>query len=200
MGRFCICFYYGQAGDRLSIAFCVRYSQSHNFRTLTFSISLSMIRFSAIINLWGEGNRTSRSGDFMYFKESTVRKPLLSNSPARRSSSSALETEQSHWYTSLFGAAIMARKSEKWLKDERQFLYLNAHRRLHTSVTAVKTCQAWKFNSRKKDNKLRLNSILLHCNNEAPKVFCTYIWCFYKIFIRKKISNNAHLQNLFFIF
>ena len=29
MERFCICFYYGQAGYRLSIAFCVRYSQSH---------------------------------------------------------------------------------------------------------------------------------------------------------------------------
>ena len=43
------------------------------------------------------------------------------------------------------------------------------------------------FNSRKKDNKPRLNSILLHCNNEAIKVFCTYIWCFYKMFMRKKI-------------
>ena len=145
MERFFICFYYGQAGDRLSIAFCVRYSQSHNFRTLTFSISLSMIRFSAIINLWGEGNRTSRSGDFMYFKESTVRKPLLSNSPARRSSSSPLEIEQSHWYTSLFSAAITARKSGKWLIDKRKILYFNSHRRLHTSVTAVKTCQTWKF-------------------------------------------------------
>ena len=115
------------------------------FRLFTFSISLSMIRFSAIINLWGEGNRTSRSSDFMYFKESTVRKPLLSNSPARRSSSSPLEIEQSHWYTSLFGVAIMARKSGKWLKDERKILYFNSHRRLHTSVTAVKTCQAWIF-------------------------------------------------------
>ena len=31
MERFYICFYYGQADDRLSVAFYVRYSQSHNF-------------------------------------------------------------------------------------------------------------------------------------------------------------------------
>ena len=39
MERFCICFYYGQAGDRLSVAFCVRYSQSHNFEETLFSYS-----------------------------------------------------------------------------------------------------------------------------------------------------------------
>ena len=99
------------------------------FRLFTFSISLSMIRFSAIINLWGEGNRTSRSDDFMYIKESTVRKPLLSCSPARRSSSSPLALQLS------------------------------------------KLVRIESFISRKKDNKPRLNSILLHRNNEATKVF-----------------------------
>ena len=118
-----------------------------------------MIRFSAIINLWGEGNRTSRSDDFMYFKESTVRKPLLSSSPARRSGSSPLE-----WQLS------------KLLRLEI-------------------------FISRKKDNKPRLNSILLHCNNEATKVFCTYIWCFYKIFIwKKKKKVTMHTYKIYFLF
>ena len=42
MERFCICFYYGQADDRLSIAFCVRYSRSHNFRTRVFISNTSL--------------------------------------------------------------------------------------------------------------------------------------------------------------
>ena len=108
------------------------------FRLFAFSISLSVIRFSAISNLWGEGNRTSRSDDFMYFKESTVRKPLLSSSPARRSSSSPLALQLS-----------------KLVRIEN-------------------------FISRKKDNKPRLNSILLHRNNEATKVF----WYLYLMFPR----------------
>ena len=115
------------------------------FRLFAFSISLSMIRFSAISNLWGEGNRTSRSDDFMYFKESTVRKPLLSSSPARRSSSSPLALQLS-----------------KLVRIEN-------------------------FISRKKDNKPRLNSILLHRNNEATKVFC-YLYLMFprNIYTKKK--------------
>ena len=134
------------------------------FRLFTFSISLSMIRFSAIINLWGEGNKTSRSDDFMYFKESTVRKPLLSNSPARRSSSSPLEIEQSHWYTSLFGVAIMARKSGKWLKDEQSQITYQRDSCQNLSGLNISFLG-------KKIKKPRLNSIFLHCNNEATKVF-----------------------------
>ena len=68
----------------------------------------------------------------MYFKESTMRKPLLSSSPARHSSSSPLALQLS------------------------------------------KLVRLENFISRKKD-KPRLNSILLHRNNEATKVFGTYI-------------------------
>ena len=47
MEHFCICFYYGQAGDRLSVAFCVRYSQRHNFEEASVFIFPSYSRCSS---------------------------------------------------------------------------------------------------------------------------------------------------------
>ena len=126
MERFCICFYYGQAGYRLRVAFALGTPR-------------------AII----------------------LKKTQFSYSPAARcSSSSPLEIEQNHLYIH-FGIAIMVRKAgddSNKFKEERK-IYFNSHRRLHTSMTAVKTSQAGEFHFSEKDNKPRFYSFFFfHCN------------------------------------
>ena len=67
---------------------------------LSRSSSVSMILFSAMSSLWGDGSNASRSDDLMYLSELVFRKPRLSNSTANLSSASPFEMDWSHLCTS----------------------------------------------------------------------------------------------------